>query len=209
VSTCGCADETSILEQLCALDEILDHMQSGRDGVPAVRRFVDEQTPSDVLTAVRLFVVEAFDGRFSTEDWEHTAGGWRVIAFDGDDPVAHGAVVPRRLRVGQRDFDAGYVEGVATRTGRHAAGLGSAVMTEISNLVRTSFELGGLSTGRRSFYQHLGWEPWRGPSYVQHEGELLRTPDEDDGLMVLRFGPSADINLESPIVCQRRTGDDW
>jgi aminoglycoside 2'-N-acetyltransferase I len=183
--------------------------EEGRDDVPQVRRFADDETPSDVLAAVRSFVVEAFDGRFSAEDWEHTAGGWRVIAFDGEHPVAHAALVPRKLRVGQRDFDAGYVEAVATRIGRHGAGLGSAVMTEISDLVRRHFELGALSTGRRSFYQHFGWEPWRGPSYVEHEGELLRTPDEDDGLMVLRFGPSAGINLESPIVCQRRTGDDW
>jgi aminoglycoside 2'-N-acetyltransferase I len=184
-------------------------MEEGRGAVPQVRGFVDEETPSHLLEAVRLFVVEAFDGRFSAEDWEHTAGGWRVIAFDGDDPVAHGAVVPRTLRVGLRAFEAGYVEGVATRAGRHGQGLGTAVMTEISDLVRMNFELGGLSTGRRSFYQSLGWEPWRGPSYVEHEGDLIRTPYEDDGLMVLRFGPSADVELDAPIVCRRRPGDDW
>jgi aminoglycoside 2'-N-acetyltransferase I len=183
--------------------------EEGRDGLPRVRGFADEETPTDVLAAVQSFVVEAFDGRFTAEDWEHTAGGWRIIAFDRDGPVAHGAVVPRMLRVGQRDFDAGYVEGVATRRGRQGQGLGTAVMTEISNLVRLNFGLGGLSTSRRSFYQHFGWEPWRGPSFVEHEGDLIRTPDEDDGLMVLRFGSSADVNLDAPIVCQRRPGNDW
>jgi aminoglycoside 2'-N-acetyltransferase I len=184
-------------------------IEEGRDGVPQVRGFADEETPSHILEAARLLVVEAFDGRFSAEDWEHTAGGWRVIAFNGDEPVAHAAVVPRTLRVGQRAFAAGYVEGVATRTGRHGRGLGTAVMNEIADLVRMNFELGGLSTGRQSFYQSLGWEPWRGPSYVDHNGELIRTPDEDDGIMVLRFGPSADVELEAPIVCQSRPGDDW
>ena len=184
-------------------------MEEGRGAVPQVRGFADDETPSHLLEAVRLFVVEAFDGRFSPEDWEHTAGGWRVIAFDGDDPVAHAAVVPRTLRVGQRAFEAGYVEGVATRAGHQGRGLGTAVMTEIADLVRTNFELGGLSTGRQSFYQALGWEPWQGPSFVEHEGDLVRTPDEDDGLMVLRFGPSADVELDAPIVCQRRSGDDW
>jgi aminoglycoside 2'-N-acetyltransferase I len=183
--------------------------EEGRGAVPQVRGFADEETPSDLLEAVRLFVVEAFDGRFSAEDWEHTAGGWRVIAFNGDEPVAHAALVPRPLRVGGRAFHAGYVEGVATRAGQQGQGLGAAVMTEISDLVRMNFELGGLSTGRRSFYQRLGWESWRGPSYVEHEGDLIRTPDEDDGLMVLRFGPSADVELDAPIVCQRRSGDDW
>lgn len=176
---------------------------------PELRGFADDETPPDVLAPVRSFVVEAFDGRFSAEDWDHTSGGWRVIAFDGDLPVAHAAVVPRPLRVGQRDFNAGYVEGVGTRTGRHGQGLGSAVMTELASIVRDNFELGALSTSRRSFYQHLGWESWQGPSYVEHEGQLLRTPDEDAGLMVLRFGPSADVSLQAPIVCQSRPGDDW
>jgi aminoglycoside 2'-N-acetyltransferase I len=178
-------------------------------GVPQVRGFADEETPSHLLEAVRLFVVEAFDRRFSAEDWEHTAGGWRVIAFSGEDPVAHAAVVPRTLRVGERAFEAGYVEGVATRAGQHGRGLGTAVMAEISDLVRRNFELGGLSTSRRSFYQRVGWDPWRGPSFVEHEGDLIRTPDEDDGIMVLRFGPSADVELDAPIVCQSRPGDDW
>jgi aminoglycoside 2'-N-acetyltransferase I len=184
-------------------------MEEGRGAAPQVRGFADEETPSHLLEAVRLFVVEAFDGRFSAEDWDHTAGGWRVIAFDSDVLVAHAAVVPRALRVGQRDFNAGYVEGVATRTGRHGQGLGSAVMTELATLVRANFELGALSTSRHSFYQHLGWEAWRGPSYVEHEGDLIRTPDEDDGLMVLRFGPSSDVDLQASIVCQSRPGDDW
>lgn len=184
-------------------------MDRGRDCRPQVRAFADDETPPDVLAAVRLFVVEAFDGRFSAEDWEHTGGGWRIIAFDGDVPVAHGALVPRALRVGERAFNAGYVEGVATRTARQRRGLGSAVMTEISNLVRDNFELGGLSTGRHSFYRNFGWEPWRGPSYVEQAGGLIRTPDEDDGLMVLRFGASADVDLEDPIVCRSRPGDDW
>jgi hypothetical protein len=39
--------------------------------------------------------------------------------------------------------------------------------------------------------------------------DLVRTPDEDAGIMVLRFGPSAGVDLAAPISCEARTGDDW
>lgn len=174
-----------------------------------VRAFVDGETPSAVLADVRLLVFEAFDGRFSEDDWEHTAGGWRIVLFDEVIPMAHGAVVSRALRVGARDFRAGYVEGVATRAGRQRRGLGSLVMTAVTDLVRDNFDLGGLSTGRRGFYERFGWERWRGPTYVQDGDELIRTAAEDAGLMVLRSGASAGVDLHAPIVCESRRGDDW
>ena len=45
--------------------------------------------------------------------------------------------------------------------------------------------------------------------FVRNSEALIRTEDEDDGLMVLRCGPSADIDLAARIVCERRSGDDW
>lgn len=174
-----------------------------------VRVFKDGETPSAVLSVIRSFVFEAFDGGFDEADWEHTVGGWRIVLFDDDVPVAHGAVVPRTLRVGQREFGAGYVEGVATRSGWQRRGMGSRLMVQATDLVKGKFELGGLSTGRRDFYARFGWEAWRGPSYVLNGEDLIRTPDEDDGLMVLRFGPSAHVNLVASIACESRRGDAW
>ncbi len=40
-------------------------------------------------------------------------------------------------------------------------------------------------------------------------GQLVRTEDEDDGIMVLRFGPSQEADLTAPISCDSRPGDDW
>ena len=54
------------------------------------------------------------------------------------------------------------------------------------------FELGALATGRWSFYERLGWERWRGPTFARDGDEVIRTEDDDDAVMVLRFGPSAD-----------------
>jgi aminoglycoside 2'-N-acetyltransferase I len=173
-----------------------------------VRVFADEETPSDLVTPLRRFLVETFR-HFSDEDWEHTHGGWRVVALDGADPVAHAAVVPRVMEVAEHPFRTGYVEGVATERARQGDGLGSRVMTEATAIVWRRFELGALSTNRWAFYQRLGWERWQGPTFVRTAGELVRTPDEDDGVMVLRFGPSLAIDLAAPISCDARPGDDW
>ncbi|NYG56718.1 hypothetical protein BJ989_003022 [Nocardioides perillae] len=49
---------------------------------------------------------------------------------------------------------------------------------------------------------------WRGASYVVRDGALVRTED-DDGLMVLRHGPSAGLDLALPTACEDRLGDPW
>ena len=181
--------------------------QHGR--VPRVEVFRDADTPASVLSAAREMVFAAFEGGFSDDDWAHGAGGWRVVVRDGDDVLSHGAVVPRSLWVGDRELRCGYVEAVATAPGARRHGHGSSVMVEIDGLVREHFELGGLSTSRRDFYARLGWESWAGPSWVLNGDSLTRTPDEDDGLMVLRCGPSAEIDLGDSITCRSRAGDDW
>ena len=169
-----------------------------------------DELPGPLLAAVRAMVVAAFDGDFADEDWDHTCGGVRVLAMDDEVPVGHAAVVPRPLVVAGRSVRAGYVEGVATA--RHGAGIGSLVMQAVGVVVRADHEMGALSTGRHSFYRRLGWERWEGPTYVREPddaGGVRRTPDEDDGVMVLRHGPSADIDLSAPITCEARPGDDW
>src|SRR5439155_11720326 len=122
-------------------------------------------------------------------------------------PVAHAAVVPRALQVADKTLKAGYVEGVATTIQRRRAGLGSLVMAHVTRLVQTAFEMGALSTGSHAFYAGFGWEQWRGPSFVRNREALIRTKDEDDGLMVLRCGPSAHIDLAARIICEPRSGD--
>jgi aminoglycoside 2'-N-acetyltransferase I len=181
--------------------------------VPPVRLIVTQHLDLPVLAATRAMVFDAFeddfDGEFTDHDWAHTEGGWRVVALDGDVPVSHAAVVARTMDVGARRLRTGYVEGVATAPARRREGLGTRVMTEIGAIVRAEFEMGALSTGSWRFYQRLGWERWRGPTFVRDGEHLVRTEDEDDGVMVLRFGPSAGVDLGSPITCEARAGDDW
>jgi aminoglycoside 2'-N-acetyltransferase I len=154
----------------------------------------------------------AFDGRsaFSRDDEEHAYGGVHVLALEGDAILAHGSVVPREIVVGERPFRAGYVEAVAVRPGRQRTGIGTALMTRLGAALRARHELGVLSTGRaRGFYERLGWERWRGASYVLRDGGRIRTADEDEGLMVLLFGASAQVDLGADIACHDRSGDAW
>ena len=95
-------------------------------------------------------------------------GGWHVLVTADDGAlVAHASVVPGRLLVADRLFQSGYVEAVGTAPSRHGTGVGSLAMEAIGELLPRPFELGALATGRWSFYERLGWERWRGPTYAR------------------------------------------
>ena len=159
----------------------------------------------DRLARIRVLLVEAFGGGFSDDDWAHALGGWHVLAGD----EAHAAVIERTIEVGGRPLRAGYVEAVATAPALQGRGLGSTIMRRVGDLLRERFELGVLSTGRHGFYERLGWERWQGPSYVRDGDSVVRTADEDDGIMVLRYGTTARVELAASIACESRSGDDW
>ena len=173
-----------------------------------IRRLTTAEASQDLLAEVRRLLDRAF-ADFSDDDWDHACGGWHVVVTDAGAVVAHAAVVPRVLEVGDRSFRTGYVEGVATAPARQGEGLGTQAMTEISAVLHHGFEMGALSTGRHSFYERLGWERWRGPTFVRHGPERIRTADEDDGVMVLRCGLSTGVDLTAPLACPSRPGDDW
>jgi aminoglycoside 2'-N-acetyltransferase I len=177
--------------------------------VTQLRVLTTGEATTALLGAIRHMLDDAFDGAFTEDDWDHALGGWHVVVTDGADVVSHAAVVTRVLEVAGRPFHTGYVEAVATATARQSEGLGSRAMATATDVVRCEFELGALSTGSHHFYERLGWERWRGPTYVRCGEHAVRTPDEDDGVMVLRFGASAGIDLRAPVSCDARIGDDW
>ena len=166
---------------------------------------------AEELGALRRMVFEAFGGRFDEHDWEHALGGTHVLAVDDGEPVAHGAVVPRVLVAGGRELGTGYVEGVATRGDRRGQGLATAAMRELGRVVRRDYELGALADGTRipGFYQRLGWETWRGPTFVAGPGGPVRTAEEDGGILVLRTSATAGLEPTGALVCDWRAGDVW
>lgn len=173
-----------------------------------VERFRTNRAPAGMLDAVRALMDRAFDD-FAEDDWDNALGGWHVVASDGEYLIAHAAVVPRRIMVGDTWFDAGYVEAMATDPDRLGEGFGTAVLEEVSDLLRIEYQLGVLSTEDQGFYEQAGWVPWQGPSFVIDAGERRRTLEEDDGIVVLPFGESSAIDPTDRIVCESRPGDDW
>lgn len=177
--------------------------------MPRVRLLTTAEAPAKLLTEVRALLDGAFAGDFTDDDWAHSCGGRHVVVTEGGTVVAHAAVVPRELRVAGVAFRTGYVEGVGALVARQRAGLGSLATARATQLVRDEYQLGALSTGRPAFYRRVGWESWAGPTFVRRGTATVRTPEEDDGVMVLRHGPSAAVDLGSPLSCEARTGDDW
>ncbi len=169
-------------------------------------------SPQDRLD-LRAMWDAAFAGSFTAEDEDHATGGADggvpAVLRQGSTLVAHASVVSRDLVVGEETLRTGYVEAVASLPRYQGRGLGTAVMAALGQVIREGFELGALSTSAHRFYERLGWERWRGPAYVVRGGARIRTPDEDDGLMVLRTGRSATLDLGLPIACHDRPGDAW
>jgi aminoglycoside 2'-N-acetyltransferase I len=172
--------------------------------------FTTADAPPERLRRIRALLDDAFGGDFSDHDWDHALGGWHVTVTSADgELLAHASVVSRLLEIGVRSLDAGYVEAVATAPSVQGQRHGSHAMASLNEVIRREFEVGALSTDRHTFYERLGWEGWWGPTFVLRGEERVRTEDEDDGVMVLRFGPSADVALTDPITCRARPGDDW
>ncbi|MDJ0768677.1 MAG: GNAT family N-acetyltransferase [Ilumatobacter sp.] len=166
--------------------------------------------PEPTLRQIRELMDAAFAGDFSDDDWAHTIGGVHAVVADAAGAVlAHASVVARTITVGGAAFRAGYVEGVATLPDRQGEGLGSMAMEAIAEHLRGVYQLGVLGTGEWHFYERLGWERWQGMTWVRRAAGLERTEDDDDGIMVLRFGPSAAAELTADIVCEERPGDVW
>jgi aminoglycoside 2'-N-acetyltransferase I len=179
---------------------------------PVLRRLTTSELTAAETRAIRELLRAAFedDGEgFTDVDWAHSVGGVHVVLSVAGNVVAHASLVERELRVAGLALRTGYVEAVATRPELQGRGYGSRVMTEINDTIRNGFELGALSTGTPDFYGRLGWKPWRGPTAVRTEGGLVRTPDDDGGIMVLLTPASPELDLAAPISCPWRDGDVW
>ncbi|MEU4762728.1 GNAT family N-acetyltransferase [Actinosynnema sp. NPDC023794] len=166
------------------------------------------QVPAPTLVAARELLDEAFDGEFGDEDWEHSLGGVHAFVWDGDELIAHGAVVQRRLLHDGRALRAGYVEGVAVRADRRRQGVGGVVMTALEDVVRGAYPLGALSASEdgQEFYAARGWQRWQGRTFAMTPTGVERTEEEDDGVYVL---PVVPLDLTGDLACDWRDGDVW
>jgi aminoglycoside 2'-N-acetyltransferase I len=178
-----------------------------------LRRLSTAELLPPEIDVLRALMDAAFgldeEKHFTDDDWQHALGGVHFVLELDDEIVAHAAVVERDIHVAGQALRTGYVEAVATDPQRQGQGLGSIVMTDVTEHIRERFELGGLGTGRQSFYGRLGWQIWAGPSSVRTSDGDQPTPGDDGYIMVLATPTSPPLDLTAPISCDWRTGDVW
>jgi aminoglycoside 2'-N-acetyltransferase I len=166
------------------------------------------------VARLRQLMADAFaadeHGGFSDDDWQHALGGAHFALEVDRLIVSHAAVVERTLRVHGQPLRTGYVEAVATDPPHQGQGYGSEVMRAVGTyLDEAGFELGVLGTGSQPFYERLGWQVWRGPSFVRVGDREEPTPDEDGYIMFLATATSPALDPAAPISCEWRPGDVW
>ena len=168
----------------------------------------DALAPS-VLRDLRRLLDAAFEGDFTNHDWEHALGGTHVWLTGPQGVISHASLVERALECSGEGLQVGFVEAVATDVTHRRQGHGARVMRRIGRLIHAGHPLGVLSTGEYAFYETLGWERWRGPTFVDGPHGRERTPNDDGDVMVLRTPTSPSLDLDGAIVCDWRPGDVW
>lgn len=159
---------------------------------------------------VREMLDVAYEGDFADEDWEHACGGMHFWVEEDGEIIAHAAVVIREIEFGEVRLKTGYLEAVATRAEDRGKGYGTMVTRAAGDWILAHCEAGALSTGEHAFYARLGWELWRGETWMRlASGELERTEDDDGGIMVLRTERTPQWDIEARIVAEERSGDVW
>lgn len=174
-----------------------------------VESFPTSAAPDSLLADLHAVCLRAFDGDFDPEDWDHALGGMHFVAYADGRPLAHASVVERTLWIADVACSAGYVEAVATEPLVQGRGYGSAVMAAAGTWIEPNFDVGALATGEFHFYERLGWQRWRGPTFVADGGERRRSPEADGAIMVLPTERFGSFDLSATIACESRPGDDW
>ncbi len=162
-------------------------------------------TESD-LAEIRALADAAFE-EFTDADWSHALGGLHALVRVDGRIVAHGALVQRRLYVSGRTMRCGYVEAIAVHADHRRQGLGHQVM-EALEAHAPAYEVMALATSDEGaeLYTARGWTLWRGPSSTLTPQGPQPTADDDGCIYVLG---GTDLDLDAPIACDFRDGDQW
>ncbi|AWZ04167.1 MULTISPECIES: GNAT family N-acetyltransferase [unclassified Streptomyces] len=161
---------------------------STRDGAGGRAVFLrhTSQVGEGELRRVRELLDSAFEGDFGEEDFEHALGGMHVLVYEGEELVAHGSVVQRRVLHAGRALRTGYVEAVAVRADRRRSGLGGVVMQSLEGVLARAYPLGALSASDvgAALYAARGWRVWGGEIGVLGPDGPERLPEEEGSTYV-------------------------
>ncbi len=131
-----------------------------------------------------------------------------ILGYQAGKLVSHALWVTRWLKVDHdRLFRTAYVEAVATEEAYRGRGYASKIMSRLEMEIQ-DYELGALSPFNVRFYERLGWELWRGPVYIRTVAELIRSPIDEE-VMILRLPETPDLDLSVPLSAEWREGKLW
>jgi aminoglycoside 2'-N-acetyltransferase I len=122
--------------------------------------------------------------------------------------VSHALWITRWLQVGTGPLlRTAYVEAVATHPAFRRRGYAAAVMNRLASEIE-DYDLAALSPFSVAYYARLGWELWRGPLFIRRGGRRIRSPEDED-VMILRLPETSDIDLTRPLSAEWREGELW
>ncbi len=81
-------------------------------------------------------------------------------------------------------------------------------MEPLEQVARRAYDVVALaaSDAGAALYVARGWLPWQGPTSVLSPTGVVRTPDDDDWVLVL---PGPDLDRTAELTCDWREGDPW
>lgn len=122
--------------------------------------------------------------------------------------VSHALWLDRPLRAGDGPWlNSAYVEGVATHAAYRQRGYGAAVMRRLQAEI-VDYDLGALSPAVPEWYAKLGWERWLGPLWIEHDGALEATPD-DEMVLIYRTPRTPRLDLSTSLTALWRPFELW
>lgn len=170
-------------------------------------RATDDLAPEELLE-LREMLERAFDGDYDDSSWGHCLGGSHFMLRYRGELVSHAALVPRLLEQDGRALRGVYGESMATVPELQGKGVGSIVATMAVTAVNLDYEIGAFGASRYRFYERLGGQRWRGPTFVRTpEGRRPAVPDQGAVMVLLPEGSTVDI--EGDLTTDWRPGDIW
>ena len=162
----------------------------------------------EIITLYEAAYREGFSHLF-----EQLPGSVHVLARDeAGTLLSHAEFVPRWLQAsGHEPMRTAYVEAVATAPGHQRKGLATAVLQRLVDVVTAdpSWELAALSPADAAFYERRGWELWRGPLAIRHDGRLEPSPG-DEQVMIQRLPRTpAILDTTTLLTAEWREGELW
>ena len=96
---------------------------------------------------------------------------------------------------------------MATHADHRQRGYGAAVMRRLQAEI-SGYDLGALSPAVPEWYARLGWQRWRGPLWIEHDGALEATPD-DEMVLIYRTPRTPQLDLAASLTAPWRPFELW